>query len=84
MQQIGGIAEQPVVGIGIDPAIDQSFRVFLLYGMTVHLVGDATDCMGKRMKGGCVTVVPHAGAVEPGIQVILGNRCLCGATGGAQ
>jgi glutamate synthase (ferredoxin) len=34
------------------------------------------------MNGGRITVVPPAGVRDPGAQVILGNTCLYGATGG--
>ncbi|MFO8237204.1 MAG: glutamate synthase-related protein, partial [Prochlorococcaceae cyanobacterium] len=63
-------------------AAGQSFGAFLLQGMNLHLVGDANDYVGKGMNGGCITVVPHAGGIDPGSQVILGNTCLYGATGG--
>jgi glutamate synthase (ferredoxin) len=63
-------------------AAGQSFGAFLLQGMTLHLLGDANDYVGKGMNGGTITVVPHAGAIDPGRQVILGNTCLYGATGG--
>ncbi len=63
-------------------AAGQSFGAFLLQGMNLHLVGDANDYVGKGMNGGCISVVPHAGGIDPGSQVILGNTCLYGATGG--
>jgi glutamate synthase (ferredoxin) len=63
-------------------AAGQSFGAFLLQGMALHLLGDANDYVGKGMNGGTITVVPHAGAIDPGRQVILGNTCLYGATGG--
>ncbi|MGB5134175.1 MAG: glutamate synthase large subunit [Prochlorococcaceae cyanobacterium] len=63
-------------------AAGQSFGAFLLQGMSLHLLGDANDYVGKGMNGGTITVVPHAGAIDPGRQVILGNTCLYGATGG--
>ncbi|MEX1323475.1 MAG: glutamate synthase large subunit [Synechococcaceae cyanobacterium] len=63
-------------------AAGQSFGAFLLQGMNLHLVGDANDYVGKGMNGGRISVVPHAGGIDPGSQVILGNTCLYGATGG--
>ncbi|WP_043368799.1 glutamate synthase large subunit [Cyanobium sp. PCC 7001] len=63
-------------------AAGQSFGAFLLQGMNVRLIGDANDYVGKGINGGRVTVVPQAGSRDPGSQVILGNTCLYGATGG--
>jgi glutamate synthase (ferredoxin) len=50
--------------------------------MAVRLVGEANDYVGKGINGGRITVVPPAGGNDPGSQVILGNTCLYGATGG--
>ena len=63
-------------------AAGQSFGALLLQGMNVRLVGDANDYVGKAMNGGRLVVVPPAGGNDPGSQVILGNTCLYGATGG--
>jgi len=45
-------------------------------------VGEANDYVGKGMNGGSLTLVPPPGRTDPGDQVILGNTCLYGATGG--
>ena len=50
--------------------------------MAVRLVGEANDYVGKGINGGRITVVPPAAGNDPGSQVILGNTCLYGATGG--
>jgi len=63
-------------------AAGQSFGAFVLQGMAVRLVGEANDYVGKGINGGRITVVPPAGVQDPGNQVILGNTCLYGATGG--
>ncbi|MCP9879227.1 glutamate synthase subunit alpha [Cyanobium sp. A1C-AMD] len=63
-------------------AAGQSFGAFVLQGMNVRLVGEANDYVGKGFNGGRITVVPPAGGNAPGSQVILGNTCLYGATGG--
>jgi glutamate synthase (ferredoxin) len=63
-------------------AAGQSFGAFVLQGMNVRLVGEANDYVGKGINGGRITVVPPAGGHDPGSQVILGNTCLYGATGG--
>ncbi|MFM9072396.1 MAG: glutamate synthase-related protein, partial [Cyanobium sp.] len=63
-------------------AAGQSFGAFLLQGMHLKLVGEANDYVGKGMNGGTLTLVPPSGCTDPGDQVILGNTCLYGATGG--
>ncbi|KGG24269.1 MULTISPECIES: glutamate synthase large subunit [unclassified Prochlorococcus] len=63
-------------------AAGQSFAAFLLQGLNVRLVGEANDYVGKGMNGGRITLVPPSGADHSGGQVILGNTCLYGATGG--
>jgi len=63
-------------------AAGQSFGAFVLQGMDVRLVGEANDYVGKGINGGRITVVPPAAVQDPSDQVILGNTCLYGATGG--
>jgi glutamate synthase (ferredoxin) len=68
--------------LNFNGAAGQSFGAFVLQGMKLHLVGEANDYVGKGLNGGRLTVVPPAGVKDPGQQVILGNTCLYGATGG--
>ena len=63
-------------------AAGQSFGAFLVQGMNVRLEGEANDYVGKGMNSGRISVVPSDQCVDPGEQVILGNTCLYGATGG--
>ena len=63
-------------------AAGQSFGAFLVQGMQVRLEGESNDYVGKGMNSGCITLVPSDGCASPGDQVILGNTCLYGATGG--
>ncbi|MEN9215741.1 MAG: glutamate synthase-related protein [Gloeomargarita sp. HHBFW_bins_162] len=61
----------------------QSFGAFNLPGMILHLTGEANDYVGKGMHGGEIIVVPDSDlACDPSAQVIIGNTCLYGATGG--
>ncbi|MCS6782783.1 MAG: glutamate synthase large subunit [Gloeomargarita sp. SKYBB_i_bin120] len=61
----------------------QSFGAFNLPGMILHLTGEANDYVGKGMHGGEIIVVPDPElACDPSAQVIIGNTCLYGATGG--
>jgi glutamate synthase (ferredoxin) len=63
-------------------AAGQSFGAFLVQGMNVRLEGEANDYVGKGMNSGSISLVPSDGCADPGDQVILGNTCLYGATGG--
>jgi glutamate synthase (ferredoxin) len=73
---------QGLLDLRFEGAAGQSFGAFLLQGMNVRLVGEANDYVGKGINGGRITVVPPPGGSDPGSQVILGNTCLYGATGG--
>jgi glutamate synthase (ferredoxin) len=68
--------------LNFEGAAGQSFGAFGVQGMTVRLAGDANDYVGKGLNGGRIILVPPAGVLDPGSQVILGNTCLYGATGG--
>ncbi|MEM9771691.1 MAG: glutamate synthase-related protein, partial [Cyanobacteria bacterium P01_D01_bin.73] len=61
----------------------QSFGAFNLMGMTLEVVGEANDYVGKGMNGGRIIIKPSPDAeFEPGDNVIVGNTCLYGSTGG--
>ncbi|WP_228039963.1 glutamate synthase large subunit [Nodosilinea sp. LEGE 07088] len=61
----------------------QSFGAFNLAGMTLTLVGESNDYVGKGMHGGEIVVKPPLGITyDPSTNVIVGNTCLYGATGG--
>ncbi len=60
----------------------QSFGAFVIQGMNILLVGEANDYVGKGINGGRITVIPPLTNKSKGDQVILGNTCLYGATGG--
>jgi glutamate synthase (ferredoxin) len=78
----GNTGFQGQLDLTYEGAAGQSFGAFVLQGMNVRLVGEANDYVGKGINGGRITVVPPAGGNDPGSQVILGNTCLYGATGG--
>jgi glutamate synthase (NADPH/NADH) large chain len=79
-------------GIGLpDGTIDitftgsagQSFGAFVPRGITMRLVGDANDYVGKGLSGGRIIVRPSAAATFPSHEnVIAGNVLLYGATSG--
>ncbi|QCS48219.1 glutamate synthase large subunit [Picosynechococcus sp. PCC 11901] len=61
----------------------QSFGAFNLLGMTMHLEGEANDYVGKGMNGGEIIIVPPTQSqYAASDNVIIGNTCLYGATGG--
>ncbi len=61
----------------------QSFGAFNLPGMTLRLIGEANDYVGKGMNGGEIVITPPAAATyDPAQNAIIGNTCLYGATGG--
>jgi glutamate synthase (ferredoxin) len=61
----------------------QSFGAFNLAGMSLILDGEANDYVGKGMHGGEIIIKPPADAsYDPAKNVIVGNTCLYGATGG--
>ncbi|KUJ73852.1 glutamate synthase large subunit [Thiomicrospira sp. XS5] len=61
----------------------QSFGVFNVDGLNLHLEGDANDYVGKGMAGGEIVIRPSdKRAFDPHTTPIVGNTCLYGATGG--
>ena len=61
----------------------QSFGAFNLPGMKLTLTGEANDYVGKGMHGGEIIIKPPTeAAYDTSKNVILGNTCLYGATGG--
>jgi glutamate synthase (ferredoxin) len=62
----------------------QSFAAFILPGMRLNLIGEANDYVGKGMHGGEIILKPPAESTFAADEnVILGNTCLYGATGGS-
>ena len=50
--------------------------------MIIKLIGEANDYVCKGMNGGILTIIPPKLNNNSSEQVILGNTCLYGATGG--
>ncbi len=73
---------QGLLDLSFEGAAGQSFGAFLLQGMDLLLVGEANDYVGKGINGGRITLIPPPETINPGNQVIIGNTCLYGATGG--
>ena len=61
----------------------QSFAAWLAHGVTLDLVGDANDYVGKGLSGGRVIVRPPANVDrDPLDNIIVGNTVLYGAISG--
>jgi len=61
----------------------QSFGAFVPKGITLRLVGDANDYVGKGLSGGRLTLRPHSEArFTAEHNIIAGNVILYGATSG--
>ena len=61
----------------------QSFGAFLAKGVDIRLEGDTNDYCGKGLSGGEITVYPPRDTYFKAEEnIIIGNVCLYGATGG--
>ncbi|MFQ5488812.1 MAG: glutamate synthase subunit alpha, partial [Gammaproteobacteria bacterium] len=61
----------------------QSFGAFLTHGVSVELVGEANDYVGKGLCGGRIVIYPPAETpIVPEENIIVGNTVLYGAISG--
>jgi len=61
----------------------QGFAAFTCSGMNITLFGEANDGVGKSMSGGKIIINPSKeGRFNADSNVLVGNACLYGATGG--
>jgi glutamate synthase (NADPH/NADH) large chain len=71
------------IDITLTGSAGQSLGAFLPRGITLRLVGDANDYVGKGLSGGRITVRPHPDAqFTAEHHIIAGNVILYGATSG--
>ncbi|MCC5662893.1 glutamate synthase large subunit [Nostoc sp. CHAB 5784] len=71
------------INLNFTGSVGQSFGAFNLPGIILTLQGEANDYVGKGMHGGEIIIKPPTDATYDGSQnVIVGNTCLYGATGG--
>jgi len=74
---------QDTIHANIKGSAGQSFGAFLASGVTLELEGDCNDYVGKGLSGGRLIVYPPRSAVFKAEEnVLVGNVCLYGATGG--
>ncbi|KAM3567229.1 hypothetical protein VYU27_010621, partial [Nannochloropsis oceanica] len=64
----------------------QSLGFALAAGVTIEVVGDSNDYVGKGLSGGKIAVYPSTDVIAQGFvpeeNVVVGNVCLYGATRG--
>lgn len=71
------------IRIELTGSAGQSLGAFLAHGVTIELEGDANDYVGKGLSGGRVIVFPPRESSFPAADnILVGNVCLYGATGG--
>jgi glutamate synthase (NADPH/NADH) large chain len=74
---------EDTIHVTLSGSAGQSLGAFLPKGVTLELVGDANDYVGKGLSGGRIVVRPHEDApFAAEQQVIAGNVIGYGATGG--
>ena len=77
-----GLAENTIT-ITFNGNAGGSFGAFLARGITLDLIGDANDYVGKGLSGGKLIVrQPNDGNREAGENIIIGNTVLYGAIAG--
>ncbi|ODR96653.1 glutamate synthase subunit alpha [Methyloceanibacter superfactus] len=80
-----GIAGLPddTIWIRFKGSAGQSFGAWLAHGVTLDLVGEGNDYVGKGLSGGRIIVRPPAeSGIVPEKSIIVGNTVLYGAIGG--
>ncbi len=82
-KQYGNTGFEGQITLKFHGSAGQSFGAFNLPGMILELTGEANDYVGKGMHGGELIIKPPANASYAAADnVIIGNTCLYGATGG--
>jgi glutamate synthase (NADPH/NADH) large chain len=71
------------ISIHLTGTAGQSFGAFLAHGITLDLIGEGNDYVGKGLSGGRIIVrSPKAFRGKSGENIIIGNTALYGATEG--
>ncbi|MGC1309538.1 MAG: glutamate synthase large subunit [Phormidesmis sp.] len=82
-QQYGNEGFDGQLNFTFKGSVGQSFGAFNLKGMNLTLIGEANDYVGKGMNGGEIVIKPFEKATyEAAKNVIVGNTCIYGASGG--
>ncbi|OYU78634.1 MAG: glutamate synthase large subunit [Alphaproteobacteria bacterium PA3] len=69
--------------VRLEGSCGQSLGAFGVQGLTLDVVGDANDYVGKGLSGATIALRPPSGSgLKPEDNAIIGNTCLYGATSG--
>jgi glutamate synthase domain-containing protein 3 len=75
--------QENTICIKFNGSAGQSLGAFLAKGISIELEGDANDYVGKGLSGGIITIYPpKVSTFKSEDNIIIGNVCLYGATGG--
>ena len=78
----GGLPED-TIWLTLNGTAGQSFGAFAARGVTLDLVGEGNDYVGKGLSGGKIIVRPNAlSSIKPEQSIIVGNTVLYGAIAG--
>lgn len=81
--QYGDSGFEGQINLNFTGSVGQSFGAFNIPGIILTLEGEANDYVGKGMHGGEIIIKPpKTASYDPAQNVIVGNTCLYGATGG--
>ncbi|PKL07235.1 MAG: glutamate synthase subunit alpha, partial [Spirochaetae bacterium HGW-Spirochaetae-9] len=81
--RLGAALAPDAIRVRFTGTAGQSFGAFLIDGVNFTLSGEANDFLGKSLSGGRIIVRPRdESRFQPERNVIAGNVCLFGATGG--
>ncbi|OYX68434.1 MAG: glutamate synthase large subunit [Rhizobiales bacterium 32-66-11] len=71
------------IEVNLSGTAGQAFGAFLMTGVTLNLVGEANDYVGKGLSGGRIVVRPPANSIIVAEDsIIVGNTVMYGATDG--
>ncbi|MBL4898926.1 MAG: glutamate synthase subunit alpha, partial [Colwellia sp.] len=74
---------EDTIHVKLDGAAGQSLGAFMTKGITLEVEGDANDYVGKGLSGGRIIVYPpKVSTFAAEENILVGNVCLYGATGG--
>ena len=82
-KRFGDTLEEDTITVECHGSGGQSFGAFIPKGLTLELIGDSNDYLGKGLSGGKIVVYPQAGSnFKAEENIIVGNVALYGATSG--
>ncbi len=77
-----GLAEGRLT-VKLEGSCGQSLGAFGVKGLTLDVVGDSNDYVGKGLSGATICLRPsRSSGLKPHLNSIIGNTCLYGATSG--